>query len=260
MTGSPLAHVTVVLVRPRQPGNVGVAARAIANHGLGGMAVVSPRGFDPERARWMAPGAEAVVDGARYAATVEEAVAGARLVVGTTGRARRWRWPVLDPGGLAEAVLGDPAPVSLLFGPEDKGLSNEDLALCHNILCLPTAEHASLNLGQAVNVTAAGLLLAAIGAGAEPGRARQAPKRGSPDRWSASPPPDEPADALQQARVAAEAVAVLDSVGYLSGRSEEQVRGSLYRLLGRALPSRQELNFLSGMVKAVAYTLKARSG
>ena len=75
MSVSPLGHVFVVLVRPLQPGNVGTAARAIANHGLGGLVLVDPPAFDPERARWMAPGAAEVIDRARFVGSVREAVA-----------------------------------------------------------------------------------------------------------------------------------------------------------------------------------------
>ena len=69
-----LSHITVVLVRPQQPGNIGVAARAIANHGIGRLALVAPL-LDPERARWMAPKSHHVIDNAHYCETVEEAVA-----------------------------------------------------------------------------------------------------------------------------------------------------------------------------------------
>lgn len=261
MGGGPLAGVRIVLVRPRQPGNVGAAARAIANYGAGGLTLVAPRGYDPERARWMAPGATAIVDEARIVEQVSEAVAEARLVVGTTGRGRRWSWPVLDPLALAEAVLGAPGEVAILFGPEDKGLSNEDLALCHAILSLPTASHASLNLAQAVTVTCAGLFQEALLAGAEaPTAERQRPRRGASARWAGPPPDPTSAPVGQQAALVDLATSVLAEIEYLDGRSEEQVRGSLFRLLGRAGPTSDELHFLLGMLKSVRHQLRARSG
>ena len=69
-----LSHLRVVLVRPQQPGNIGVAARALANHGITDLVLVDPPGFDPERARWMAPNAHDVLNNARFTRTVEEAV------------------------------------------------------------------------------------------------------------------------------------------------------------------------------------------
>ena len=260
MDPGPLGHVRTVLVRPQQPGNIGAAARAIANHGLGELVLVAPQGYDPERARWMAPGATAIVDGARFSATVAEAVADAALVVGTTGRVRRWRWPVLDPSALASAVLEASGPVAILYGQEDKGLSNEDLELCHALLALPTATHASLNLGQAVTVTCAGLLQAAVSAGATlPATAR---RRLSASEVQVPLPAARPgaAPAARQAELAGLAVELLRQTSYLAGRPEEQVRGSLYRLLARAGPDDDELGFLTGMLKALDWQLRRRPG
>lgn len=242
MSAGPLEHVSVVLVRPRQPGNVGTAARAIANHGLGGLVLVDPPGFDPERARWMAPGAGHVIDGARFVSSVEEAVAGAWLVVGTTGRNRRWSWPIIGPGELADRALGAPGPVALLFGPEDTGLTNQDMASAAMALCLPTAEHASLNLGQAVTVLASTLLMAREAARPRPeGEARAG--------W---------ASVGQRGAAVDEAMALLGATDHMAGRSPEKVRGTLFRLLGRADPSDSELGALRGMVKSLDYSLRHR--
>lgn len=261
MGEGPLSHVHIVLVRPQQPGNVGVVARAIANHGMGSLILVDPQGFDPERARWMAPGAGEIIDGARFCATVAEAVAEMTLVVGTTGRARKWRWPVVDPPGLAEAALKTRAPVAVLFGPEDKGLSNEDLQPCHALLSLPTATHASLNLGQAVTVTCAGLLQAAADAGeASPVQRRQPPRKSASERWLGVEPLEEAAPSGRQSELVGLVLDVLDDVEYLAGRSKEQVGGSLYRMLSRAGPRVEELNFLTGMVKSVRHVLGRRAG
>ena len=71
---SRLAHVSVVLVRPRQPENVGFVARAVANHGLGPLILVNPTVFDPEQARWSAPGARHIIDEIQIYGTLNEAV------------------------------------------------------------------------------------------------------------------------------------------------------------------------------------------
>ena len=259
-----LEQLFIVLVRPRQSGNIGAAARAVANHGLGGLVLVDPPAFDPDRARWMAPGAHDVVNAARIVGSVEEAVAPARLVIGTTARRRRWDWPVWGPDEVAAEVFGDPAPTAILFGPEDAGLSNEDLSLCHAALSLPTAEHASLNLAQAVTVTCAGLLAHARGRGAAPDvPTRQIPRRGEDGRaaWPSAEPGlrADAAPVAQQAAAVAEAVALLEEVGYLDSRAPEQVQGTLHRLLGRANPTPREVNVLRGMAAALRYALTARS-
>ena len=249
MSVSPLGHVFVVLVRPLQPGNVGTAARAIANHGLGGLVLVDPPAFDPERARWMAPGAADVIDRARFVGSVREAVADAWLVAGTTGRMRRWSWPVVGPAELAPRVLGAPGPVALLFGPEDAGLSNQDMEHCGLVLCLPTASHASLNLGQAVTVLASTLLQAAEAAPREQALGEEAPPVEAERPWT---------DTRQRAAALDEAMALLAQTDYLAGRSPDQVRGTLFRLLGRADPSDRELGALRGVVKALDYSMRHR--
>lgn len=233
-----LAQIRIVLVRPRGPANVGVVARAIANHGLGDLVLVAPAAFDPDEARWKAPGAHHVVDAARIVATVDEAVADARLVVGTTARKRRWDWPVWDPAALAEAVATQPGPACLLFGPEDAGLRNEDLEPCQAVLTLPTGPASSLNLAQAVTVTAHAL------------RARLAAV--PPDPL----PPRLPAPTGLLRAVVHQAEAILEAGGYLRGRSPEQVRGTLQRLLVRLAPDPAEAGMLHGMLQHVRWTLE----
>ncbi len=234
METEPLANLRVVLVRPQQPGNIGVAARALANHGISELVLVDPPGFDPERARWMAPNAHDILDSARFTATVEEAVEGAVVVIGTSGRLRRWDWPLLTPTQLA--VQLDTRPTAILFGPEDAGLSNADLARCHAIVSIPTAEHRSLNLGQAVTVICAQLLAGAI---------------------TGPAPETEPlADSRTQDAAVRLLMQALVGSDYMRGRSEEQVFGTLYRLLARARPTQREATALLGMLNKLNRRLR----
>ena len=250
--GATLGHVDVVLVRPRSPGNVGAAARAIANHGLGRLILVAPPAFDPEQARWMAPGAHAVIDHAILARSVEEAVSPHQRVVGTSGRSRRWRWPVRSPWELGASVVASPAPTALLFGPEDFGLSNADLSVCTELLTLPTAGHDSLNLAQAVTVTASWMLGAWC-------QQRDRDAGGSAIDGAATAPTAPPtADAapvgLRDA-VIQDLMEVLDASGYLRSRSELQVRSTLHQLLGRLQPTRSEAGMLRGMLKPTRWQM-----
>jgi TrmH family RNA methyltransferase len=224
---NPLSHIRVVLVRPQQPGNIGVAARALANHGISDLVLVDPPCFDAERARWMAPNAHDILNNARFSQTVEEAVEGMVVVVGTSGRLRRWKWPIITPTQLAVSL--DPRPTAILFGPEDSGLSNADLARCHTIVSIPTAEHRSLNLGQAVTVICSQLLAV---------QPQEPPTE-----------PDEPlADSQTQDAVVQLLMTALTESDYMRGRSEEKVFGTLYRLLGRATPTQREAVSLLGML------------
>lgn len=232
-----LSRVWVVLVRPRGPINIGMSARAIANHGLGGLVLVDPRAFDPEEARWHAPGGREIIDQARIVGSVDEAVAEAGLVVGTTARRRRFDWPVWTSDQLPAEVFGQAGQTCLLFGPEDAGLSNEDLEPCHALFTLPTGASSSLNLAQAVTVTCH--LLRRHLALLDP---------------PAIPEVDEAPVGLLRA-LTGRAEEILRLSGYLRGRSPEQVRGTLFRLLGRLHPQRGEAAMMTGMVEHLRWTL-----
>ena len=95
---------------------------------------------------------------AAIVATVEQAVTDCALVVGTTSRERRFGWPVMGPAELMPRLDETPGELAIVFGPEDTGLSNEDLRLCDILLRLPTSTHPSLNLSMAASVIGAWLL------------------------------------------------------------------------------------------------------
>ena len=104
--------------------------------------MVDPPAFDPDRARWMAPHAHHIINSARFVETVEDAIADAHLVIGTSARNRAWNIPFIDiPEFCAEA--SKPKRICLLFGPEDSGLSNVDMQFCHAMIALPTHHHQS---------------------------------------------------------------------------------------------------------------------
>ena len=255
-----LQLLDVVLVRPRGNDNIGAVARSIANHGLGRLILVDPPAFDPDRARWMAPGATEQIDGARFVGTVAEAVGGYPRVIGTSARRRRWEWPVLAPGALAAQLLDAPLPTAILFGPEDAGLANEDLALCEAVLELPTAPHASLNLGHAVTAMGTHLLAEARRRGeGPPGPSRQVPRRGK--RTAAAEQAAGPlASAETRAGLVDAAMPILEASTYLLGRSHEQVRGTLYRLLSRVEPEEKEIHLLRGMLAKLSWRISRDAG
>ena len=158
-----LDNFNVILVRPQQSGNVGSVARSISNHGLQNLILVDPPHFDIEHARWMAPHARHIIDRMLYVSNVQQAVATSHIVFATTARKRSWDIPHVELEDFLSMVYKKTQKhpdihISLVFGPEDSGLSNEDLSFCQYTVALPTAENASLNLGQAVNVFGSQLL------------------------------------------------------------------------------------------------------
>jgi tRNA/rRNA methyltransferase len=150
-----LDHITIVLQRPRFPENIGAAARAMRNMGVHRMIVVEPENYDLSRVLKMATHVAAdVVQEIQSAQDLREALSPFQMVVGTTARLGGEREVVQSPSRIATRLisLSQENTIAIVFGPEDRGLSNEDLRLCHELVNIPTAEFSSLNLAQAVMV------------------------------------------------------------------------------------------------------------
>jgi tRNA/rRNA methyltransferase len=148
-------NVTIVLQRPRYPENIGSAARAMANMGFTRLTVVEPGIWDEARIRRLATHAAGpVVDGIQRFDTLPQALAPFGHVIGTTARLGGQRTVLRSPKLLAETLISISRnnPVAILFGPEDRGLTNDDLKYCHQLVNIPTAGFTSLNLSQAVMV------------------------------------------------------------------------------------------------------------
>jgi tRNA/rRNA methyltransferase len=147
--------VAIVLVRPIRGENVGAAARVAWNMGISRLVVV--RDSLPEReemAKMATHKASHLIDGIELYPTVAEALAEFSLVVGTTARRGRHRLATQGPREMASELLPflDHNKVAILFGPEDTGLTNDDLKFCRFASAIPTAEFSSLNLAQAVAI------------------------------------------------------------------------------------------------------------
>lgn len=143
----------IVLVRPRDPNNIGAAARAMKNFGLGELTVVAPH--PPV---WSdvtsAVNATDIIANARVVGTLAEAIEDRTLVVGTLDRTRvEAKQSVYTPLDLSQDLHGSAERLALVFGSEKHGLTNEDLSRCHRLMSIPTRPHCpSMNLGQAVAV------------------------------------------------------------------------------------------------------------
>lgn len=150
-----LDNIAVVLRSPRFPENIGAAARAMRNMGLSQLIVVEPELPDMERMCKMATHeARELIESMRVCATLDEALSDFNYIVGTTARLGGIRQTLRTPRTMAEELvpLSQENRIALLFGPEDRGLTNEDLRFCHMLVNIPTFEFKSLNLAQAVMV------------------------------------------------------------------------------------------------------------
>jgi len=163
-----LDHVAIILQRPRNPENIGAAARAIRNMGIGQLVVVSPENCDLTRILKMATHvASDVVEEMEVFEDLKDAVAPYQYIVGTTARLGGERQTVFSPPEMAKILvpISRENRIAILFGPEDRGLTNEDIRLCHALVNIPTAEFSSLNLAQAVMIICYELFKASLGPG-----------------------------------------------------------------------------------------------
>jgi tRNA (cytidine32/uridine32-2'-O)-methyltransferase len=153
----PLARIRFVLVEPSLSGNIGAVARAMKTMGLTRLELVAPRqGIDSE-ALARACGADDLLQRAGRHPDLPSAIAGCRLVVGTSARRRTLEWPLLDPAECARLLLNEAGvgDVALLFGRESSGLTNLELARCQYLVQIPTdPTFSSLNLAAATQVLA----------------------------------------------------------------------------------------------------------
>lgn len=242
-----LDHIRIVLVNTTHPGNIGAVARAMKNMGLSDLCLVEPKLFPHEAATARASGATDILDRAQVVPDLAAALEDCQLVVGTSARGRHIPWPVIDPhelGAIAAPLAGAAAStrVAILFGREDRGLTNDELHACYHHVHIPSVDSfSSLNLGAAVQVICYELRMAALDAQ----RADQArPQWGTP--WDI-----ELADHAELERLFEHLERTLVGIDFLDPDNPRQLMPRLRRLLLRALPDKVEVNVLRGILTAV---------
>jgi TrmH family RNA methyltransferase len=230
-----MSNLRIVLVAPRNPLNIGAAARAMSNFGVSEMRLVNPYEVAFREAR-SAVKAHAVLEGAREFPTLAEAVADCSLVVGTTSKGHRTlEHPLhrLEMGG--RLIRKSAGPVALLFGSEKFGLSNEDMSHCHWLMRIPTRdEHASMNLGQAVAVCLYEI-------SRNPAAAR------------ATPDPKIAATMEDVERITAMLEDALEKSGYIHARVEESTRMKIRRLVRRMDLNAHDAEVWLGMLRQILW-------
>ncbi|MGB5217970.1 MAG: RNA methyltransferase [Smithella sp.] len=149
-------NISIVLHKPKYAGNIGAISRAAKNMGIRNIIVAGSNDFDPEEMRQRSTHLAAdVLDDIQYVESTAEALGGFNYIVGTTARLGKARGPFMTPRQAAQEVadISQKNKVALLFGPEDTGLANEELRLCHAVVTIPTSrEFTSLNLSHAVMI------------------------------------------------------------------------------------------------------------
>jgi tRNA/rRNA methyltransferase len=229
----------VVLVSPRNPLNIGAAARAMSNFGVFELRLVNPYKVAFLEAKSAVKASKILAD-AREFETVAEAVADCSLIVGTTSighRALEHPLRRLETGGKMIAKKLASGPVALLFGSEKFGLSNEDMSYCHWLMRIPTREeHGSMNLGQAVAVC-----LYEIVRNPAVVREKTEGKRA--------------ASAEEMERVTALLEEVLEQSGYVHARVEGSTKMKIRRLVRRMDLDAHDAEVWLGMLRQIKWKL-----
>src|SRR5262249_40426745 len=237
-----LHNCRVVLVGTRIAANLGAVARVMRNLGMEDLALVAPEAEvnDPRR-RLLATRAEDILDRARVVPDLGAAVADCVLVVGTSARTGGLfrRQSVGTPEEILPRLLLPPltqGPVALVFGPEPSGLSNDEVARCHCLIHIPTAEgHPALNLAQAVAICLYELRRAWLA------------------RTAAPPPATPPATFAAQEQMFEQLRAALEEIHFLYGPKAEALMHALRHLIGRAGPTEMEVKLLLGLARQIRW-------
>ncbi|QHM72066.1 tRNA (cytosine(32)/uridine(32)-2'-O)-methyltransferase TrmJ [Mixta intestinalis] len=233
-----LQNIRIVLVETSHTGNMGSVARAMKTMGLTNLYLVNPLVKPDSQAISLAAGASDVIGAAKIVDSLDEAIAGCSLVVGTSARSRTLPWPMLDARecGVKCVEEGAQAPVAIVFGRERVGLTNDELQKCHYHVAIPAnPDYSSLNLAMAVQILAYEVRMAFL----QNDRTEQ-------PQYEESPYPL--VDDLERFYQHLEQMMV--NSGFIRQANPGQVMSKLRRLYTRARPERDELNILRGMLSS----------
>jgi len=242
-----LENIRIVLIETRHPGNIGAAARAMKVMGINRLCLVNPQSFPDGKSFAMSGGAADLLDQAEVYESLDQAIDGCHLIVGTSARSRSIPWPVQDARESAKTLVKEPAghELAILFGREDRGLTNEELQTCHFHLQIPSnPEYGVLNIASAVQVVCYELRMAAL---------EQQPEADKPDLWSWGTEWDEvPATRDQVERFFEHLEQTLVDIKVINPDNPRQLMTRMKRLYLRARPDRTEISLLRGMLTAIA--------
>lgn len=234
---SRLARIRVILINTTHPGNIGATARAMKVMGLSSLHLVTPKIFPNADATAMASGADDVLQTAVVHDSLDSALAGCSLVLGTSARLRSLSMPMLDARRAASQAIveSDSHEVALLFGRERYGLTNEEMQRCQFLVNIPSnPDYSSLNLAQAVQIMSYELRAAAQGF---------ADIAVDPLDWK-------PVDDRQMEGLFEHLEQTLLDIHFLNPKQPRKLMMRLRRLFNRARPDQNEINILRGILKA----------
>jgi len=231
--------ISIVLYKPKYAGNVGSVARAAKNMGINKLIVVGTAGLDREAMEQRSTHLAAdVLDQITYADSIEAALGSFNFIVGTTARLGKARGPFVSPRAAARQIadLSQKNKIALLFGPEDTGLANDQLRLCHSVVTIPTSrEFTSLNLSQAVMILCYEIFIASL---SESGQAEASPKLALSSETEGM---------YQQIKE------LLNKIGFLNPENPEYWMLDLRRFFSRAGLLSREVKIIRGICRQIEW-------
>ncbi len=235
-------YVQIVLVDTSHPGNIGSVARAMKNMGLANLILINPKKFPHQDAVALAGNATDVLDNAKIFTSIQEAVKNSKVIYATSARDRTIEWPTLSARDAAlemQELLMNKIQVSILFGREDRGLTNEELQLANKHLIIPAhPDYPVLNIAMSAQVVCYELY--------------QAAQNNSAESWQDFPQytSEELNNLIDHFNETVKALGLIDP------KNPKQIMTRMERMFRRLYPDQMEGNFLRGFLKAVNKKIK----
>ena len=234
--------VQIVLVETSHPGNIGSVARAIKNMGLANLSLINPKKFPHQEATALAGNATDVLDNAKIFTSIQEAVKNSKAIYATSARERTIEWPTLtanDAASEIQELVANEIEVSILFGREDRGLTNDELQLANKHLIIPAhPDYPVLNIAMSTQVVCYELY--------------QAAQKNSVESWQDFPEytSEELNNLIDHFNETIIALELVDP------NNPKQIMTRMKRMFRRLYPDQMEGNFLRGFLKAVNKRIK----
>ena len=235
-------YVQIVLVETSHPGNIGSVARAIKNMGLANLSLINPKKFPHQEATALAGNATDVLDNAKIFTSIQEAVKNSKAIYATSARERTIEWPTLtanDAASEIQELVANEIEVSILFGREDRGLTNDELQLANKHLIIPAhPDYPVLNIAMSTQVVCYELY--------------QAAQKNSVESWQDFPEytSEELNNLIDHFNETIIALELVDP------NNPKQIMTRMERMFRRLYPDQMEGNFLRGFLKAVNKRIK----
>jgi tRNA (cytidine32/uridine32-2'-O)-methyltransferase len=229
--------IQIVLVETSHPGNIGSVARAMKNMGLAKLALINPKKFPHQDATALAGNATDLLENAQVFDSIQTAVKGSKVIYATSARDRTIEWPILSAKDAAEEIqdlVNNNIEVSIIFGREDRGLTNEELQLANKHLIIPAhPDYPVLNIAMSTQVICYEIY--------------QAAQNHSIESWQDFP---ELNHLIQHFNETVQALDLVDP------KNPKQIMTRMERMFRRLYPDQMEGNFLRGFLKAINKRIK----